>query len=70
MGDRPGSMYFDTRIGVIRDYSGNYQIIQIFENREIQKIQKINSIFFKILPRPLVPVGVTTGTKGSSSHNM
>jgi hypothetical protein len=37
MDDRPGSMYFDMRIGVIRDYSGNYQIIQIFENREIQK---------------------------------
>jgi hypothetical protein len=47
------------RIGVIRDYSGNYQIIQIFENREIQKNWKINSFFFKILPRPLVPVGVT-----------
>jgi hypothetical protein len=41
-------MYFDMRIGVIRDYSGNCQTIQ-YENREIQinlknkfkKIQKI-----------------------------
>jgi hypothetical protein len=40
-GDRPGSltmsMYFDMRIEVIRDYSGNCQTIQISKNREIQK---------------------------------
>jgi hypothetical protein len=53
MGDRPGSetmsIYFDMRIWVIRDWSGNCQTIQISKNREILKNKlKFLQFFFKI----------------------